>query len=817
MYNITNILHVVQGGWYFLERIGGSQYMESHMSAAYVIDSEHRILSYSEQFRAVCPEIEAGAKCYRTIMGLDAPCAFCPAQEGNQNPCTAYDPVRKQQISLGAMVIPWADGRNAYAVSMEEAAGLYDPKTMGDNYCDVYSLHLQTRQITVYRASGLALGVADVLMMGELYEAAIEVYISANVLEEDRELMRNATRIQNVIQSLTDAESFTTHYRIVREGEIHYCFLKCIRVGDADSFEDVVFGFAFEDEEVKRARVEAAIAPGGSSGKRSILLIENNEQTRIRLLGLLLDRYNIMQAVDTYEGMRILRECYQQLSLILLDSSLSAENTGFLSGVKDDALLASVPVVMIADRNEEQDEERYLAMGATDVIVKPFNSGIVTARIAGIIRMRESAAVLREIEFDDLTGLYTKQAFYHYARRLMDQNPETVYDVVVTDVENFKTVNAVYGVAKGDEYLQYLAECFKTLTGSGLCARYGGDQLVMMVERDEKRKEAWLTRILNEITRNGPVSGLVLRCGVYADIDRSLSVTTICDRAMLAMKCIKHNYNRFLNAYDSTLTKQRLRAQMLEVSFDEAIENEEFVVWYQPKYDVFTEKLVGMEALVRWKRPKGVYVSPQSFVPVFEEDGLITRLDEYVFRRVCRTVRSWYEESGECMPISVNLSRASLYQKDVAKRYKAIVEEAGIPTKYVPLELTESALFHGPATVELTEELQSAGFRIHLDDFGSGFSSLSSLNHLPIDVVKLDKSLIDSVTTSGGKELLRHIIEHAHFMKTEVVAEGVETEEQLLILKKLQCDMIQGFYFSGPEPHDISFDHVRRLRAEGRA
>lgn len=432
-------------------------------------------------------------------------------------------------------------------------------------------------------------------------------------------------------------------------------------------------------------------------------------------------------------------------------------------------------------------------------------------------RIRRSSMIINMMEYDDLTGMYTKQAFYHYGKILLDKNSSVHFDLIIADIENFKLINGIYGENKGDEILQYLGNIVKKYTPeNSICARIGGDQFVCLAESSKEYRRNRLTELMDEVKENSPISNLVVKYGVYEDVDRSLSVAAMCDRALIAVKSIKHNYEKQYAKYDGPVSKKHLLAQTFETRFEQALDDREFVVWYQPKFDARTEKLVSAEALVRWQMPDGRFVSPGDFIPVFEEDGLIVRLDEYVFRRVCRDIREWQQSGLQTVPISVNLSRASLHHDGIIDRYMEIVEEFGIDTGDVPIELTESAMLDNNQMEELANQLKEAGFQLHMDDFGTGVSSLSSINTLPFDVVKLDKSLIDLIGDLGGDELLKHIIELAHFKQMMVVAEGVETKKQLEFLRTLNCDVIQGYYYSPPKPYEEYVALIKKIGQNGK-
>lgn len=410
--------------------------------------------------------------------------------------------------------------------------------------------------------------------------------------------------------------------------------------------------------------------------------------------------------------------------------------------------------------------------------------------------------LIRSIEIDELTGLYTRQAFYHKAAQMLKDNPDVQYDITISDVANFKLVNSVYGEAMGDEIIKYLADFVKRNTVDGICARYGGDVFVGIAVSTPDRQKDWLLNMINQAKLDSPVPNINLKCGIYKNVDKELSIAAMCDRALFALKSIKNNYAMPYATYAGPIGQKHVMAQTYEYLFDKAIEDEEFIIYFQPKYDAVSEKIVSAEALVRWQMKDGKFISPGEFIPVFEESGLIARLDEYVFRKVAEMVRGWKEKNMPLIPISINLSRASAFQLGTTEKYTGMVEEIDIDPSLLPLELTESASIDNKTITEFMNELRDTGFPLHLDDFGSGVSSLSCFISLPFDEIKLDKTIIDSIGDEAANELLRHIVELAHFKNMKVVAEGVEEKEQLDFLKEVGCDIIQGFYFSRPLPYE---------------
>ncbi len=420
--------------------------------------------------------------------------------------------------------------------------------------------------------------------------------------------------------------------------------------------------------------------------------------------------------------------------------------------------------------------------------------------------------LIRAIETDEVTGVYTKQAMYHHIRNLLDTEPDTKFDVMMADVENFRLINSIYGDAEGDALLRYLADNYAQMPQCRICARYGADQFVMVLEAKEHVDEQVFADFVQELAQNAPIPYLSLKFGVVRYVERGDSVSALCDKAMLALKNVKHSYGKIVGFYDGQLIRQHYREQMMESGFARAMARREFILNYQPKYNAVTGRLDGAEALVRWQSGEEL-LSAVEFIPVFERNGYIVQLDEYVFRQVCAVQKKLLAAGLEPVPISVNLSRTSLFNPGCSQLYQQIAADAGVALELVPLELTESAAADSEQTRTLVEQLKEAGFHLHMDDFGSGFSSLSLLSALPFDTVKLDKSLIDDIGNSKGDEILRHIIELAHFLKMQVVAEGVERKDQYNFLKKLSCDTIQGYYFRRPLPY-AELELLLRQRAE---
>lgn len=800
--------------------------MGQNASGMYVIDDEYMIVSFNKVASQIYPQLRTNEKCYRCLMNQDVPCAMCPVYNKIEGPKTYIDPISGLYETVDAVELNLPDGRQGHAivfsaVETQEAVNAPLPENeeglklasiinvLGNDYSSIYSVNRQTQQIRTYLESSAADSMTK-LDDTKIYTDAISSYVEETVLLQDQGKLEFAMDFESLCAHLKRVPQFMVHFRSKRRerGEIHYTYLKCARVGDADSFETIVVAFANEDADVRRNQLQSVVSPGSMAAKRRILIVEDDEINREILSELLQDQFDILCAEDGAVGLKMLEEHYSELSVVLLDMFMPVCNGfQFLEQVKKNPLLASVPIIVMTGSGRQDDEAKCLELGASDFVPKPYNQRVVKARINSVIKLKESAAALNAIEYDDLTGLYTKPAFYHHASLLMKYQPDKSYLVIVADVKNFKLINSIYGTRVGDDILQYLAKSVREISTDGLAARYSDDQFIAMTSLQTDQPEKILEKIAKHVAENAPISNLLVKYGVYKNVDKSLSITDICDRAITAMKSIQLTYEKNIAYYDDKLGQQHIQEVMMESQFEEALRHDEFEVWFQPKYSVQTETISGAEALIRWRKPDGSMVSPGAFIPLFERDGLITKLDEYVFKKVCQVQKERLEAGKPFFPISINLSRASLHHEGLVENYTNFVKECNIPIECVPIELTESVAMYSIQIKALVDKLVERGFKLHMDDFGTGFSSLTSLNVLPFDVLKLDKSLIDYIGNESGDQIIQHVIALAHGLNMKVVAEGVEQKEQVAFLKEMNCDQIQGYYYSSPKPYAV-FDQM---------
>lgn len=374
--------------------------------------------------------------------------------------------------------------------------------------------------------------------------------------------------------------------------------------------------------------------------------------------------------------------------------------------------------------------------------------------------------------------------------------------VIALDISEFKLVNNVCGNARGDEVLKVIWDVIMAnCNDNEQAARVNADRFVIFwIESSKKTVTYRIEKLINEIegiSEQLSVPRLYPVIGIRA-VEKLDDADKRYGEALRAKSLIKNRRDRHYAFYDEIDYDTIVENKKLENGFEKALADKKFEVWYQPKFNSHTGKIVGSEALIRWRADDGSLISPGRFIPLFEKNGNIIRLDEYVFREVCRQQKEWQKEGIQILPVSVNISRFSLYYSNIVEKYERIINYYDVDHKYVQIEITESAIIENTVIVELIQKFHDAGFDILLDDFGSGYSSLASLNQMPFDTIKLDKSLVDYVGNENGEKLLKFIVQLVQSLGMKITAEGVEYKEQLDFLENLNCDDIQGFYFSKP-------------------
>ena len=540
-------------------------------------------------------------------------------------------------------------------------------------------------------------------------------------------------------------------------------------------------------------------------GKRHILVADDEMINRELLENILSGEYDVLMAEDGEMAYDLIRENRNTLSLILLDLMMPKLNgLDLLSRLKEDPDLKGIPVIVLT--SDQASEVESLKRGAADFIPKPYpQPDVIKARISRSIELAEDRQIISATERDELTGLYSCEYFYRYGEQFDKFHPDSDMDALCLDVNHFHIVNERFGMAKGDEILRKIA-CWLTnefpAPDCVICRKSADTFLVYCSHRDDY---ADVSEKISAACGNMPTS-VKLRIGVYASCDKKLDIRARFDRAKIAADLIRNNYSVFVSKFDEELMERELFAGQLVDEFPKALAEKQFRVFFQPKFNITGDKpvLSSAEALVRWFHPTLGMISPGKFIPLFEEDGLIAQLDEYIWRSAAENIADWKKRLGVSVPVSVNLSRAEMYDPALVDTFGKITSETGTTSKDIYLEITESAYVRdSDQIVDRVKELRDHGFFIEMDDFGSGYSSLNMISELPIDALKLDMMFIrNAFDKLNDTRMISIVIDIADYLGVPVIAEGVETEEQYLALKKLGCTIIQGYYFSKPVPAD---------------
>ena len=540
--------------------------------------------------------------------------------------------------------------------------------------------------------------------------------------------------------------------------------------------------------------------------KKHLVLVVDDEMINREILSQILSNdYKVITASDGTKALAAIRDRRKELSLILLDLLMPGiHGLDLLQMIKGNTEMKQIPVIVAT--SDHASEVKSLQLGASDFISKPYPApSVILARVQRIIELYDDQKLIQSTEKDSVTGLYTRQYFFRYAEDFARSNREVPMDAILLNINHFHIINERYGKKYGNTILKQLADKIRSAVkkANGLVCRPEADTFLVFC-RHGLDYNALMEQVSINLDAEESGGHIRLRMGVYPDVDKELDIERCFDRAKMAADTNRNTYEQTISFYDSKLHEGQKEADRLLNEFENALAQRQFQVYYQPKFNIEKDVpvLASAEALVRWKHPELGMISPGKFIPLFEENGLIRQLDHYVWREVAAQIRRWKDRFGYAVPVSVNVSRVDMFDPNLVENFKALIDEHGLSTSEYLLEITESAYTSDSAQIiEKVRRLRKLGFRIEMDDFGSGYSSLNMLSTLPIDALKLDMKFIKTAF-SGRKDtrMIELIIDIARYLSVPVIAEGVESKEQVEALKELGCQIIQGFYFSRPVP-----------------
>lgn len=431
---------------------------------------------------------------------------------------------------------------------------------------------------------------------------------------------------------------------------------------------------------------------------------------------------------------------------------------------------------------------------------------------------RENEKTIYKAAFDDeVTEGINKAKFTLDATDLLKENSDKNYAMISFDLTKFKAINELYGYKRANKILKDVYQILKrNITKDSVCARDFAATYVILYqyEKEEYIVKYFIDKVAAEINKYNEevmskltsntdprvIAKLTIAIGVYLINDKSVSVAQMCDRASLAKRSQKDDITQIYKFYDEEIRSQLLQDKEIEDEMEKALEEHQYQMYLQPKFDLNTMEVVGAEALVRWIHPEKGIIPPIKFIPVFEKNGFVIKLDKEMWRQACEFLSSRKKSGERLFPVSVNVSRLHLNNDAFIDELVKLISDYDIEPKYLELELTESACLNNEEHfTEIMHKLKSLGFTITMDDFGTGYSSLNMLRHLPVDVLKLDRGFIcDSIVDNKGKIVVRKILDMANELNMVTVAEGIETPEQAMFLKSAGCKIAQGFLYGKP-------------------
>lgn len=535
--------------------------------------------------------------------------------------------------------------------------------------------------------------------------------------------------------------------------------------------------------------------------KNTILIVDDEVIVKKSLEEVLKDEYSILQAENGEVALNMLAIHAEKIVAIVLDMVMPVmDGLTFLEHFRNYQEYNNIPVIVATSNDDEGVEQKCLEYGVWDFVMKPYNPFLLQFRIKNVI---DKSRMLMS-ERDPVTGLYTKLKFYQKVRHMLAEVVGEKFAFVRIDIDRFKMINNFYGIQEGDKVLMSIAKELIKISAVFdyfVYARLENDVFACCLPYKEENIEILANDLQLNLKKENKDYNIKVSCGVYVINDYNMDVSEMYDRAYLAAKNCKGKFVQSIAYYDESMIEDMRQEQFVINAVNKAIEEEQFVVYLQPKINLITGKPYGAEALVRWMHPTRGMIAPAEFIPVYERNGIIGRLDQYMWRKVCALLRKWIDEGKEPDPISVNVSRVNIYNPHLVEILNKIIIEYRIPPQLLNLEITESAFMEDQSLVMRTvKRLHDLGFKIMMDDFGSGYSSLNVLKDMDVDYLKIDMKFLQEEKAFNGKgeKVLTSVVRMAKWLQLPSIVEGVETEEQVDFLKCIGCEYAQGFYYAKP-------------------
>ncbi len=544
--------------------------------------------------------------------------------------------------------------------------------------------------------------------------------------------------------------------------------------------------------------------------KGTILIVDDEKVNRMIMRRILGDTYDILEASNGNDAFEIFEKQYGYILAVVLDVVMPCgSGIDFLEKYRKNETYKKIPVLVATIEDGTNTEKKCLQLGAWDYTKKPYDADILRFRLKNVIERSQfqEANELRYMkEYSSLTGIYSKKRFFEEVRKILDENPEKNYAFLRVDIDKFQFVNSFYGVEEGNNLLIYLAKYIEKLTQKYESRAYGhieADIFGICIPYEQKEELVCFADQMKRDLAKYPLEfDIVPAFGIYLIVDKGFAVEDMYEMAILASKYCKSSYMSCYSFYSDTMSVDTAKEQVIINNMKHALETGQFVIYIQPKYDLKNSHVSGGEVLIRWNDPKRGMISPGEFIPVFERNGFIVKLDYFVWETTCKLLRRWIDEGRNPYPVSVNISRVSLYNPRLVEIICGLVDRYQIPPELLQLELTESAYTNNQNAIkDMMESFRNRGFTVLMDDFGSGYSSLNVLKDIVVDILKIDMKFLSDTAEKGRSEnILASVVRMAKWLDMPVIAEGVERESQVMFLRSIGCEYVQGYYFGKPMP-----------------
>ena len=563
--------------------------------------------------------------------------------------------------------------------------------------------------------------------------------------------------------------------------------------------------------------------------KPLMLIVDDVEINRVILAQFFKDDYEICEASNGEEALLFVED--HPVSVILLDLVMPIMD-GFelMTRLKRDDRFRDIPVIVTTARNEDDNEVRAMELGAADFISKPYNPTVVRSRVKNVVSRLEnewrkleqtaqSQAIFdmhRRIEMDSLTNLYDRENFCQKAASFMQRDATKKYVVVYLDVNFFKVVNDLFGVETGNLLLRSAAAFLQNVaSGVGVAGRLEADHFALCLPADALNIDAIIQGLDGIVQSLNIPQNIRFYAGIYPVANVFLAVSQMCNRAHTALSAAKGLYSTRYAWYDDKMRDDEVEEHLILRDMAGALASGQFSINIQPIINIETNEDICGEVLVRWYHPLKEFIPPTRFIPIFEKNGFVAQIDRFVWEEACKLLAYERKTFDRVIPVSVNLSRLNFYDEKLVEYILGLIQKYKLEPWMLRLEITESAYTDNMhLLIDTVAHFQKEGFKILMDDFGSGYSSLNMLRNMPVDILKLDMRFLDNIQhDSRARAIVKNVVNLAKDIDMDVIIEGVETKEQLDFLTSIGCKNIQGFYFAHPMTKE---DYLDRLSSKSK-